>query len=218
MNFAHIVSHNLRSHSSNLSMLSGFLAQEKKEKERKNLVQMLQEASGSLNETVMHLNEVVQVKAHALEKMKAVNLYDCLKAVEKNISVLLKEKEAKCIISVPRKQNIKAIPAYLDSVFLNLFTNSLKYSFPSRKPVIEITSEEKGDKVVVKFKDNGLGIDLDRHGENLFGMYKTFHRHKDAKGIGLFITKNQIEAMNGNISVESTVDVGTTFTLVFDIN
>jgi len=218
MNFAHIVSHNLRSHSSNLSMLSGFLAREKKEEERKNLVAMLEEASDSLNETVMHLNEVVQVKAHALEKMKSVNLYNRLKAVEKNIGILLKEKEAICIVNVPKKQSVKAIPAYLDSILLNLFTNSLKYSSPDRSPIIEITSEEKKDKLVVKFKDNGLGIDLDRHGKKLFGMYKTFHRHKDAKGIGLFITKNQIEAMNGGISVKSTVDVGTTFTLNFDIN
>ncbi len=218
MNFAHIVSHNLRSHSTNLSMLSGFLAREKKEEERKNLVAMIQEASESLNETVMHLNEVVQVKAHALEKMKAVNLYNRLKSVEKNISILLKEKEATCILNVPKKQIIKAIPAYLDSILLNLFTNSLKYSSPDRPPIIEITSEEKDDKVIVTFTDNGLGIDLKRHGKKLFGMYKTFHRHKDAKGIGLFITKNQIEAMNGSISVASTVDVGTTFTLIFDIN
>jgi signal transduction histidine kinase len=64
---------------------------------------------------------------------------------------------------------------------------------------------------VLDFNDNGLGINLERHGEKLFGMYKTFHEHKDAKGIGLFITKNQIEAMDGKIEVESAVDEGTTF-------
>ncbi|MGY8915134.1 MAG: ATP-binding protein, partial [Flavobacteriales bacterium] len=61
------------------------------------------------------------------------------------------------------------------------------------------------------FRDNGLGIDLKKHGKKIFGMYKTFHKHKEAKGIGLFITKNQVEAMNGKISVESQVDEGTTF-------
>ncbi|MGB7394022.1 MAG: PAS domain S-box protein [Pricia sp.] len=216
LNFAHIVSHNLRSHSSNLSMLSGFLDAEKNEDERQNLLGMLSDASKSLSETVMHLNEVVQVKVGASEKMKSVNLFDTLKNVKKNLSLLIKEKKASCHIDIPKNLEVEAIPAYLDSILLNLFTNSIKYSSPDRSPVIRITAEQNGDKTILTFSDNGLGIDLDRHGEKLFGMYKTFHRNKDAKGIGLFITKNQIEAMNGKIEVQSTVDVGTTFTLYFE--
>jgi len=81
-----------------------------------------------------------------------------------------------------------------------------------------VSSKKEGNKVVVAFNDNGQGIDLDRHGRKIFGMYKTFHGNEDAKGIGLFITKNQIEAMNGKIEVESTVNVGTTFNLYFDAN
>ncbi|MGB6150824.1 MAG: PAS domain S-box protein [Pricia sp.] len=216
LNFAHIVSHNLRSHSSNLSMLSGFLSTEKNESERKNLVNMLGDASESLNETVLHLNEVVQVKVGALDKMKRVNLYKSIKNVKKNLGLLLKDKKASCSIDIPENLAINAIPAYVDSILLNLFTNSIKYSAPERPPVIIISSERIDDHTVLTFSDNGLGIDLERHGEKLFGMYKTFHRNKDAKGIGLFITKNQIEAMNGRIEVESTVDVGTTFKLYFE--
>jgi signal transduction histidine kinase len=64
-------------------------------------------------------------------------------------------------------------------------------------------------------KDNGLGIDLEKHGNRLFGMYKTFHKNANARGLGLFITKNQIEAMNGMVEVESEVNVGTTFKITF---
>ena len=99
----------------------------------------------------------------------------------------------------------------VDSVLLNLFTNSIKYSSPRRKPKITVSSKKKGKNIIVDFKDNGLGINMERHGKKLFGMYKTFHQHEDAKGIGLFITKNQIEAMDGKIEVESAVDKGTTF-------
>jgi len=218
LNFAHIVSHNLRSHSSNLSMLTGFLKKEERPEECENLVRMLGDASESLNETVLHLNEVVQVKVGALDKMKHVNLYKILKNVEKNLSLLLQEKQAICNINVPENLRIRAIPAYLDSIFLNLISNSIKYSDPDRPPVIEITSSEKDEKLVLTVMDNGLGIDLKRHGAKLFGMYKTFHRNKDAKGIGLFITRNQIEAMNGKIEVQSTVNMGTTFTLYFEKN
>jgi len=179
---------------------------------------MLGDASESLNETVLHLNEVVQVKVGALDKMKHVNLYKILKNVKKNLSLLLQEKQAICNINVPENLRIRAIPAYLDSIFLNLISNSIKYSDPDRPPVIEITSSEKDEKLVLTVMDNGLGIDLKRHGAKLFGMYKTFHRNKDAKGIGLFITRNQIEAMNGKIEVQSTVNMGTTFTLYFEKN
>lgn len=215
MNFAHIVSHNLRSHSSNLSMLTGFLSKEKNEQERNQLLQMLEEASESLNETVQHLNEVVQVKTEATEKIKPVNLIRAVKNVQKNLTVLLKEKNTHCDFEIPEVLKIEAIPAYLDSILLNLFSNSIKYSSPERELKLKITTREEGSQVWLSFSDNGLGIDLDRYGDKIFGMYKTFHRHKDAKGIGLFITKNQIEAMNGKIEVESDVDVGTTFHLCF---
>ncbi len=216
MNFAHIVSHNLRSHSSNLSMLTGFLSREKKEDERVNIIKMLEEASESLNETVLHLNEVVQVKSGTSEKMKAIDLHIALKRVEKNLLVLLKEKEARCHYDIPKGLKIKAIPAYLDSILLNLFTNSIKYSHPDRKLEITVSAVLRETHVCLSFEDNGLGIDLKRYGDKIFGMYKTFHRHKDAKGIGLFITKNQMEAMNGSISVESEVDTGTKFHLHFE--
>lgn len=218
LNFAHIVSHNLRSHSANLSMLSSFLVNEENEEERKNLIKMIAEASSGLNETVQHLNQVVHVKTNVNGNMAPINLYTALKNVEKNISTLFKAKEVICEIDVPKSHNLKAVPAYLDSILLNLFTNSVKYSAPNRQPEIVVSSKVEGNKVVVAFSDNGRGIDLDRHGGKIFGMYKTFHGNDDAKGIGLFITKNQIEAMNGKIEVESTVNEGTTFNLYFDAN
>lgn len=71
------------------------------------------------------------------------------------------------------------------------------------------------DEPVLTIADNGLGIDLERHGDKLFGLYKTFHTTKDAKGLGLFITKVQVEAMGGRITVESAVDRGTSFHIHF---
>jgi signal transduction histidine kinase len=52
----------------------------------------------------------------------------------------------------------------------------------------------------------------------MFGMYKTFHDHPDSRGIGLFITKNQIEALGGKIEVESQERVGTTFRVYLKSN
>jgi signal transduction histidine kinase len=72
--------------------------------------------------------------------------------------------------------------------------------------------------VKLTVQDNGLGIDLVKNRAKLFGMYKTFHDNEDARGVGLFLTKNQIEAMLGSIEVESEVGVGSTFKIYFNEN
>ena len=215
LNFAHIVSHNLRSHATNLLMLTNFIKDEKDPNEKAHLEVMLQNASESLNETVHHLNDVVHISTNAEENLQNVDLLTSIKRVEKNISAILEENNVKCLINIPKNLTIKAVPAYLDSILLNLFTNSVKYKSEKRDLVIELNFKIKNDDVILYFLDNGQGIDLERHQNKIFGMYKTFHQHKDAKGIGLFITKNQIEAMNGSITVESTVDKETLFILTF---
>ncbi len=67
---------------------------------------------------------------------------------------------------------------------------------------------------VLSIQDNGLGIDLERYKDRLLGMYKTYHGNKDAKGLGLFITKAKIDSMKGKIEVESKVGEGTTFRII----
>ena len=63
-----------------------------------------------------------------------------------------------------------------------------------------------------------MGINLSKNGSRLFGLHKTFHEHPEAKGIGLFLTKAQVEAMGGEISVASKVNEGTTFKIAFNLN
>ena len=94
-------------------------------------------------------------------------------------------------------------------------TNAVKYSNPKTNPKLEFFEEKNNNYKVLCVKDNGLGIDLNKHKDHIFGMYKTFHKHENATGIGLFITKNQIESLAGKIEVESQVGVGTTFRVFF---
>lgn len=210
MNFAHIVSHNLRSHSTNMTMLTKFLLVEENEEERKNLNEMISNAAESLAETIAHLNDVVQVKTGTLENLKSLSVLDTIKHIEKSIGGLLDEQDAVLNIDISKSHFVMAVPAYLESIFLNIVTNALKYRSKDRTPIVDIKSTIKKDNILITFTDNGQGIDLKRHGDKIFGMYKTFHKHKDAKGIGLFITKNQIESMDGSIRIESEVDKGTT--------
>jgi signal transduction histidine kinase len=105
---------------------------------------------------------------------------------------------------------------YLESIMMNLMSNSLKYRSDTRTPVITITTSLDNGLYTLKFSDNGSGIDLVKHKDNVFKLYKTFHAAKPGKGLGLFMTKSQIETMGGEITVDSVLGEGTTFTIIFN--
>ena len=95
----------------------------------------------------------------------------------------------------------------------NLITNAIKYKHPDRKPEITISSNCNNDYLQLMISDNGLGLDLEKYGNDVFGLYKTFHKNKDAEGVGLYLIKSQLEAFGGKITIESTKDVGSTFNI-----
>ncbi|MBU2927559.1 sensor histidine kinase [Winogradskyella psychrotolerans] len=213
--FANIVTHNLRSHAGNLASLTDFLEEDYANLKANENYQLLKQAIGNLQETVSHLTEVAKIREIEDSKMETLNLYDYIEKATYNIIALAQNAEATIYNLIDEEVFIKGIPAYLDSIILNFITNAIKYKSEKRKPIIELSSECQNDFVVLKIKDNGLGIDLEKFGDKLFQMYNTFHCNKDAIGIGLFITKNQIESLGGKVEVESIVDEGTTFKVFF---
>ncbi|WP_232623076.1 PAS domain S-box protein [Pareuzebyella sediminis] len=216
VNFAHIVSHNLRSHTSNFSMLLDFLVHEKEEVEKQNIIKMLVNASDNLLETLENLNEVVAINTNVNLKKRPVSLNNKIHVVEQNLIAFLKNNNAKIINKITEELEIKGVPTYVENVLMNFITNAVRYKNPERDPIITLTARREKNYCILSISDNGLGIDLKKYGDKLFGMYKTFHDHPDARGIGLYITKNQIEAMNGKITVSSQLGKGTTFNIYFN--
>ena len=215
VNFAHIISHNLRSNSSNISMLSGMLLSDKGGEKTQQFLEMIQTSSEKLEETLNELNEVVKIQSTAHSELSKIKVVPIIETVCEGIGAILHDAEAQLDVQLGEDLTVNAYRPYLVSVLQNLITNSVKYRHPDRQLEIRIEAEEESNQTVIKFNDNGLGIDLKKHGNKLFGMYKTFHGNKDAKGIGLFMTKNQMEAMNGKIEVISEQDNGATFLLYF---
>lgn len=214
-NFAHIVSHNLRSHSSNLKMLLD-LFKTADEAERAPMLEHLEGISDGLSITIGHLKELVAIQTEVKNVKEDLNLRHYLK----NILTILHNEIIKhgvtIEINIPLDVTVNYNAAYLESVLLNFTTNAIKYSSSEREPVISYDyAIEKGKKVLY-ISDNGLGLDLKKHKNSLFGMYKTFHKNKNSRGIGLFITKNQVEAMGGKIEVASEINKGTVFKLYFN--
>ena len=216
MNFAHIVSHNLRSHSANFSMLLKFLGTEKDPEEREHILTMLTQASDSLLETLDNLNQVVDINVNVHLDREPINLYSNIAKVANNLSAFLEKSEVEIVNKIATDLEVHSVPAYLDSIILNLLTNAVKYSSPERRPRIVLEAVDRDNGVLFTVSDNGIGLDLDRYGDKIFGMYKTFHNRKDAKGIGLYMIKNQIEAMGGTIGLESKVGHGSTFKVFFN--
>ncbi|MFD0794325.1 PAS domain-containing protein [Mucilaginibacter litoreus] len=212
-NFAYIVSHNLRSHAGNLKSMVTLFEDTQLEQDRLEIFSHISTISQSLSATMEHLDEIVKMQAEISKGTSLVNFErtfgNVVSALETNISAT----NAKINTNFADAPEVNYIPAYLESIFFNLLTNALKYKHPNRNAVLNITTQSSGKEIYLIFEDNGLGIDLNRHGSELFGMYKTFHRNNDSKGIGLFMTRNQVEALGGSIVVDSTVNVGTKFTI-----
>lgn len=215
LNFSHIVSHNLNSYAGNIKVLLDMMDSDEKPLEDLETLGYLRSVSNDLNETIANLSQIVNIQNNLDVKKEPLDLNWYLEKNANIISNYNHENRATIINKVPVGTFVDFNPAYLESILLNFSTNAIKYAHPDRFPVIEFNFFMENQKKVLTITDNGLGIDLERYGDLLFGMYKTFHKHEKANGIGLYITKNQIESMNGKITVESKVGEGSTFKIAF---
>ncbi|MDR6945039.1 PAS domain-containing sensor histidine kinase [Mucilaginibacter pocheonensis] len=212
-NFAYIVSHNLRSHTGNLQFMVNLYEETDLANDRDEIFSHIKSISNSLNATIEHLNEIVKIQNEITNERSIISFETIFKNIQSAIKSNIDALGARIEYDFSQCPQISYIPAYMESILQNLLTNALKYSHPDRKPIIRCHTLKDRNHIYLIFEDNGIGIDLERYGDKVFGMYKTFHQNPDAKGIGLFITRNQVEALGGTIKVESTVNIGTKFTI-----
>ncbi len=216
LNFAHIVSHNLRNHAGNISSLLSLYEAENSEDEKVLLLNYLNMASNRLNEAISDLNEIMDQQAGTSQSVSDVNVYNYFIKIKEILSTDIIVNNVSFDVSIPKDFKLQYNPAYLESILLNLISNAIKYRHPDRSPVIGVKLQTDQDQPLLIISDNGLGIDLAKHGKKLFGMYNTFHNNDDSKGIGLYITKNQVESMGGAIVVESETGGGTQFKITLN--
>ncbi|MCC5906833.1 MAG: PAS domain S-box protein [Balneolaceae bacterium] len=211
-NFAHIVSHNLRTHSAGISGMLELVQMEHQEIFNNEYIQYLNIAAENLQETIEHLTEIVKKSFVEKDDFKPINLKKAIDRNKNSLITLANKNSVKIINEVNKSVNLNSIPAYLDSLIVNFLTNAIKYSDPQKDSFVSVYADTSDTDIsLIAFEDNGLGIDLEKYGDKLFEMYHTFHKHEDSRGVGLFITKNQIESMGGYIEVESEAGKGTTF-------
>jgi PAS domain S-box-containing protein len=216
LSFAHIISHNLRSPVSNLNLLVHFYKESISQEDKDDLWGNFETVVGHLNSTLDELLETLKIQEDTSKEREKLSFEKTFNAVQDILVGQIMQSKAAIKTDFAKAPLISYPKIYLESIMLNLVSNAIKYRSPERVPEINICTNDVNGQLVLIVQDNGLGIDLKRHAKSLFGLRKTFHRHNEAKGLGLFITKTQIEAMGGEITAESVVNEGTKFKVIFN--
>ena len=214
--FSYITSHNLRAPLSNLTGLLNLIEEIPIEnKELKEILNGFNKSTHLLNETINDLVKVIVIKDNPSIQKEDVPLYDIFENIFSQLNFLISIHKPIIKINFEEVNTLYINKAYLESILLNLMTNSLKYKSEERKLKINISTSTIDNTTTIVFNDNGIGIDLERNKDKVFGLYQRFHNHADGKGLGLYLIKSQVEIMGGTINLESEVNIGTTFTLTF---
>lgn len=211
LNFANIVSHNLKNHAINLATVLDMYLNAADNEEKEEMMGYLKGVSKGFSQTVENLNEIVHAQNQGTKTPVTVNLHEYIERSLEILRIEIVNTHATINNNISVGTELRINPAYCESIILNLLSNTLKYRHPDRTPQVDVYTQEQNGYIILHVRDNGLGINLEKHGKDLFGMYKTFHGNIDAHGIGLFITNFQVQAMGGYIEVESTVNEGSTF-------
>jgi PAS domain S-box-containing protein len=216
--FSFITSHNLRAPVANLlSLLSLYNKENPADEFNQLLIEKFEEATQQLNQTLNDLVNVLVIKSNNNIERETISFTEVFTEVKKNIENLLSSQNGVIKADFSRIDVIKYNRIHIESIFLNMISNAIRYSAPNRPPEIKITSYKQDEWAVVEFEDNGLGMDLKRYGDRLFGLYQRFHGNKEGKGLGLYMTRSQVTAMGGKIEVESEPGEGTKFKIYFKL-
>lgn len=215
--FTQIVSHNLRSPVGNILTLITFYENSTSLEEKQEFISLLKESSTTTLTMLDELNDILKIKQDKNIPQQDISFEKMLHQVTSMLTARITEVKAQVYFDFSNASVIRYPGIYLESILLNLLDNALKYHAKERVPEIWLrtTKDAKGH-VILSVQDNGLGINLERYGHHVFKLRKTFHHHPESRGIGLFMIKNQVEAMGGSIRVESIENEGTTFYVNFN--
>lgn len=216
--YCYIIAHNMRAPLSNLLLLYDLVLSSKSMQEKLSYFEKQKPIIDTLQDTFEMLVETTHVRTSPSMEIEQIELEICIRnALDQLRGEIIKFK-ADVTYDFSKAGTVHFPKKYIDSIVLNLLSNSIRYRSPERVPEIHIQSYNENGWIFLEIKDNGLGIDLNKHGDKLFKLRKVFHSHPEAKGFGLFLTKTQVEAMGGKISAQSTPGEGSVFTVKLSKN
>ncbi|MEH6657877.1 PAS domain-containing sensor histidine kinase [Leeuwenhoekiella marinoflava] len=211
--FANYVSHNIKSHVNNLELTSELVDSNKLPQDQKELFNNFKQIAASLNGTVARLNEVVSIQNKASEPLKTIHLEDAFERVRTKLQPLTEQEEAYLYSDFSEIPTIEYNPDFLNNILYTLIKNGIINKSPNRKPEIKAYCLENNKKLSLIIEDNGKGYDLEGKTDQIFHMTRNFDNNDNSQSVGLFIVKNEVEALGGKIDVTSKPGYGTKFTI-----
>ncbi|RTY66664.1 PAS domain-containing sensor histidine kinase [Flavobacterium sp. LB2P53] len=213
---SHKTSHDLKSPINNmLSVFSLIDSTKIHDPETLELISTLKLTSENLKQTLNDSIDELIDNENINTQIEKINLNEALNEVLISINSLVQDSKAEINIDFSAFENVTFNKAYIKSIFLNLLTNSIKYAKLHHVPVITIHSKKVNGVNQLIFSDNGLGFDMDKVQDKIFGLYEKFHSNSDSNGIGLYLVYNHITSLGGRIAVESKINEGAKFTISF---
>ena len=214
--FRYIISHELRSPIRNLIALVG-LYNRKDVLDKKNvgIMDMIDQSAKKLEQLLKDLINVTEETKPIGQEMKDLKFNHVLNSVRESLEGTIIKEHVHINSDFSMAPSVHYTSIHLHSILLNLLSNAIKYRSPEREPEIHIRSYAKGKFIYLEVADNGLGIDMKRNKDKIFGLFQRFHDNADGKGLGLFIINSIVIENGGKIEVESEVGKGTKFTVSF---
>ncbi|MDB5246825.1 MAG: hypothetical protein JWQ40_1219 [Segetibacter sp.] len=211
--FTYIVSHNLRAPVTNIMALSSLLNMTAADSNNENaqLLNGLSVSINNLDSIILDLNQILAVRTPGYEKKEMVSLFSIVSDIKASIKYMIDKEKVVIDCDFREVENVFALRSYIYSIFYNLILNSIKYKQPDVSPKIDIRSGTSNGKTYILFKDNGKGIDVKKHGKDIFMLYKRFDITVEGKGIGLYMVKTTVETLGGKISLQSELNKGCEF-------
>lgn len=211
---AFVISHDVKSPLANIQGLIDIYKLNQKngnEVENDYIISLIQSSVKKLASKVDDLNQVLEARNEPSKTAKKINFSSLLHNIKTGIALDIRNNKVVIREDFSAVDTITFPPSYLESIILNLLTNAIKYKAADRSPEILVKTTRSGKFTLLSVSDNGIGIDLKKNGDRLFGLFQRFHHKVEGKGLGLNIVKSQIESMDGKIDVESIPGQGTTF-------
>ncbi|QOI97574.1 MAG: HAMP domain-containing histidine kinase [Flammeovirgaceae bacterium] len=213
--FSFTVSHNLRGPVARLLGLTNLVRHSENKNEIAELTRFIHQSANELDSILKDLSQIIDIRNDLYRVRERIALKD---EWDKALSLVGNHSAARLTVNFEKAPYLYGIRPMLQSIFYNLVSNAFKYCSPECVLVITVNSYLlHPDKAIIELSDNGLGIDLNKQGENLFKLYKRFHHHVPGKGLGLYLVKTQLEIMGGRIEVESEPDKGTLFRMTLPV-
>jgi len=205
--YAHIVSHDLKSPLRNISALLSWTREDFKN----------QLGEGSLVNIDL-MQDKVEKMDHLIENILKYSSIDRSSASIEKVNVQALVEDIIAMIYIPDhievtiKNKLPVIDAdttRIQQLFQNIISNAVNY-IDKEKGIVEVDVEENPQEYIFSVKDNGIGIPEDQH-DRIFQIFNTASDHKKSTGIGLSIVRKIIDLYHGRVWLESTPQVGTTF-------